>query len=61
MNNDSNKVNLPKDFEVDGQKVLKVLNTVIGESAKDTGYKVLLENGEQVFVKVSTVNKESEQ
>ena len=57
MNNNSNDAALPKDLKVGDQKVLKVLNTVIGDSDKDTGYKVLLENGEQTFVKASAVKK----
>lgn len=57
MNNDVNDAALPKDFKVDGQKVLKVLSTVIGDTDKDSGYKVVLENGDQVFVKASAVKK----
>lgn len=57
MNNDINDTVLPKDFEVNGQKVLKVLSTIVGDTDKDTGYKVVLANGEQVFVKASAVKE----
>lgn len=50
MNNDLNDVAIPKGAVVDGQEVLKVLNRVVGETAKDTGYQLLLGNGDKTFI-----------
>lgn len=49
-NSNLHEVTIPKGATYKGQEVLKVISPVVGETAKDTGYKLLLGNGDMVFV-----------
>lgn len=53
-NQNKNLVELPADFTVEGKKVLKVLNALIGE--EETSYKVILEDGTQAVIPASSLN-----
>lgn len=51
MNNNRNKVKLTdQNRTYKGKEILKVISAVIGDSAKDNGYKVVLEDGSQEFI-----------
>jgi hypothetical protein len=61
MNQDLNDVKVPKGATYKGQEVLRVLNSVVGESAKDSGYKVLLGDGRQEFISAANFAKLGEE
>lgn len=50
MNQDINDVKLPKGAEVDGKSILKVLSATISEKDSESGYTVILEDGEKAFL-----------
>lgn len=54
MNQDLNDVKIPKGATYKDQEVLKVLNAVVSDNAKESGYQLLLGDGEKVFI--STAN-----
>lgn len=56
-NSNLRDVKVPSGAKYKDEEVIKVLNPVIGETAKDTGYMVLLGNGEKQFVKQSDFEK----
>jgi hypothetical protein len=60
MNQDTNKVDVPKGAVYKDKGVLKVLQAVIGDTAKDTGYKVLLDDGSAEFISQSQFEKLAE-
>lgn len=45
-----NDVSIPAGTKHEGVEVLKVLSRVVGDSDADTGYNLLLGDGEKVFV-----------
>lgn len=57
MNNDLNDVKIPKGATYKGEEVLKVLNVVVAEKAADSGYMLLLGNGDKEFITATNFGK----
>jgi hypothetical protein len=60
MNQDLNKVKLPKGASHKGKEILKILNVVVGEKDSESGYMAVNEDGDRVFIKNSEMAKLSE-
>jgi hypothetical protein len=60
MNQDLNDVKIPKGASYKDQEILKVLNVVVSEVASESGYVVLLGNGDKEFISSAKFAKLSE-